>query len=287
MLAFKNSIFVIVLVSVTSTFLMAQQPFDEAIKQKMDLITKEKVLFTAIDYPLLPSNTLQNLSTPSGWSGGRRSYLFFVVGGVFPALYTTPSRPDLITSFGGSFGDPNKRLNVSASINVARVSEIRDLSANLVLSKRVGKASSISVGALQVLANRAISDAPDETFYVAFSHAIQTVKSKIYGYSALGYTIGFGTGRFLYKSPLDIASGKGKYGTGLFANISYEIVPQLNVNAEWSGLNLGCSLGVKPFSKAGVTIGMGAYNLTGYSGDRVMYMAVLGIPFFLKKYKPY
>ena len=285
--ALRKTFFLILLILTCKNSLFAQDDFDESIKRKMEQINSEPVLFAIVNFPLVPSSTVQSITTPTGWGGGNRNYVFAVLGGIFPALYTTPNTPDLIGSIGASLGNPTHIVNVSASVNVTRVTELNDFSANLVVSKRVGKASSIAAGALQIFANPDVSDAPDQTYFIAFSHAIQKVKSRAYGYSALSYTIGFGTGRFLYKSPMDLVTGKGKYGTGVFANVSYEIIPRLNINAEWSGLNLGGSLGFRPLGSHPVSFGIGVYNLTNYSGDRITYLGVVGIPIFLKKRKEY
>lgn len=264
---------------------LGQNVFEEKIRLKLDSLRKEKETGYMGRLLLLPNNSVQSIMTPMGWGGGNTTYLFVVAGGIYPAEYATPKKADLIAAVGLSFGDPKKYVNVSLSANVGRVSELRDFSGNIVLSKQVFKSSSISVGGVQLFASSKISDAPDPTFYVAFSHAVQTVASKSAGHSGLGYTIGFGNGRFLYKSPLDIASGKGRHGTGVFANVSYEIFKNVNINAEWSGLNLGFSSGVRPFNKSPLTIGYGVYNLTRNSGDRVSFMATMAYPFILDKRK--
>ena len=264
----------------------AQTNFDETVDQKMNAFVNEKLLFPQYFNIILPSNNLQSVSTPSGWGGGNNAYAFVVLGGIFPALYADPEKADLISTAGISVGNPVKYVNVSASMNITRVSELRDFSANLLLSRQLPNGSSISVGGLQLFANKSVSDAPDPTFYVAYSHAVQTVKSEVDGFSALGYTIGFGTGRFLHKSPEDVRAGKGRFGTGVFASVSYEVINRLNLNAEWSGLNLGFSMGVRPVKQSAVTMGFGVHNLTRFSGDRVTFLALVGIPVFLKKQRP-
>lgn len=261
----------------------AQNVFESGLRLKMDSLMAEKGEIRLANFIILPNNSVQSIMTPSGWGGGNSTYVFAVLGGVFPALYTDPQKADLIGALGLSFGDPDKYVNVSASVNVTRVSELRDFSMNLILSKQIFRSSSISVGGLQLFASPSVSDAPDATYYIAFSHAVQTVRSKTPGYSGLGYTIGYGNGRFLHKSPLDIESGKGKYGTGFFANVSYEIVRQININAEWSGMNLGFSSGVRPIKNSSLTIGFGIYNLTKYAGDRVQFIGSVGLPISLNK----
>lgn len=267
----------------SSQVVLGQNVFEDKLRIKLDSLRKEKELGFFGDITLLPNNAVQSVMTPSGWGGGNTTYIYAVVGGVYPAEYSDPKKGDLIAAAGISFGDPKKYVNVSAGINIGRVDDLRDLSGNIILSRQVWKASSISVGGLQLFASSSVSDAPDPTFYVAFSHAVQGITSKEGGRSALGYTIGFGTGRFLYKSPLDIASGKGKYGTGVFANISYEILRNVNINAEWSGLNLGFSSGFRPLNRLPLTFGFGVYNLTKNSGDRVSFIGSLAYPFVLDR----
>lgn len=274
-----------IILLVSSKLTLAQTNFDEAINQKMNAFLNEKLLFPEYFNIILPSNNLQSVSTPSGWGGGNNAYLFLVVGGIFPALYANPEQADLISTAGISVGNPVKYVNVSASINITRVSELRDFSGNILLSRQLRNGSSISVGGMQLFASKYVSDAPDPTFYVAYSHAVQSVKSEVDGFSALGYTIGFGTGRFLHKSPDDVRTGKGRYGTGVFASVSYEVINRLNLNAEWSGLNLGFSVGLRPVKQSAVTMGFGVHNLTRFSGDRVSFLALLGVPVFLKKNK--
>ncbi len=257
----------------------SQNTFEKDLSKKMDSLISEKGLIVISQY-MLPNNSISSIMTPSGW-GSYGTFIYGVVGGIYPAGYT--NKADLIASAGITFGSPAKAVNVAASVNIGRVSEVQDLSVNLVLSKEIFKNSSISIGGLQMFADEQISDAPYHTYYVAFSHAVQTLKSKRPGFSPLSYTIGFGTGRFLLKSPFDIDRGKGKYGTGVFASVSYEIFKQVNINAEWSGLNLGFSTGFRPIKNNNLTFGIGIYNLTKYTGDRAGVIATLGLPISLDK----
>lgn len=262
----------------------SQSNFEKSLSKKMDSLIAEKGL-VIISQTMLPNNSVSSIMTPSGW-GSYGTYVFGVVGGVYPTAYT--NKPDLISAFGLTFGNPTRWVNVSASLNITRVSELRDLSANFVLSRAIFESSSISVGGLQLFASPDVSDAPDGTYYIAFSHAVQSVKSKRPGFAALSYTIGFGNGRFLNKSPYDVASGKGEYGTGFFGSLSYEIFKQVNINAEWTGLNLGFSTGFRPIKKSNLTIGLGVTNLlTNYSGDRVGVIGTVGLPISLDKKQIY
>jgi hypothetical protein len=284
---FVKSLYVFMLLLVVSpTILFGQakeNAFERDLKIKLDSLRKEKEVGLAFTGILLPNNAVASVMTPTGWGGGNTTYLYFVAGAVFPVEYATTNRGDMITAVGLSFGDSRKYVNASVSVNMGRVDDFRDFSGNIIISKQVFRASSISVGGIQLFASAAVSDAPDPTFYVAFSHSVQTVTSKSSGHSALGYTIGIGNGRFLYKSPLDNASGKGRYGTGVFANVSYELFRNVNINAEWSGLNLGISSGIRPFNKLPLTVGYGVYNLTRNSGDRVSFLGTVDYPFILDK----
>jgi len=277
--------FLIVLgiVSLFPEITVAQNIFESGLRMKMDSLIAEKGPSNFGNQLLLPNNSVQSIMTPTGWGGGNSTYVFAVIGGVFPAMYVDPKKGDLVGALGISGGNPKKYINASLSVNITRVSELRDLSMNLILSRQIFRGSSISVGGLQLLASKTVSDAPDGTYYIAYSHAAQSIRSRTPGYSGLSYTIGYGVGRFLYKSPFDIKNGKGKYGTGFFANVSYEVIRQINLNAEWSGMNLGFSSGVRPLRGSALTFGFGVYNLTKYSGDRVQYIGSLGLPISLGK----
>lgn len=268
------------------TYSSPANPFEAALKLKMDSLIAEKGPLNSAGQVLLPNNSVQSIMTPTGWGGGNAFYAFGVIGGVFPAMYTTPNKGDLVAAVGVSGGNSKKYINASVSMNITRVDEllkgqIRDASLNIILSRQIFNGSSISIGGLGMFASPAVSDAPDASYYIAFSRSAQGVRSRTPGYSGLSYTIGYGVGRFLYKSPLDIANNKGKFGTGFFANISYELLRQININAEWSGMNLGFSSGVRPIRGSALTFGFGVYSLTKYSGDRVQYIGSLGLPISL------
>jgi hypothetical protein len=274
--------FLFISLSIIPKLNFAQNAFEKDLKTKMDSLISDRGLIV-ISQSMLPNNSVSSIMTPTGW-GSYGSFAFAVLGGIYPAGYT--DKADLIGTAGVTFGNPMRFVNISASVNVTRVSELKDLSYNLILSKQLFKSSSVSVGGLQLFPSK-LSDAPYDTYFIAFSHAVQTTPSKRPGFSALGYTIGFGTGRFLNKSPWDIDRGKGKYGTGFFASVSYEIIKQVNLNAEWSGLNLGFSTGIRPIKNNNLTFGLGVYNLTKFSGDRVGMIGTIGLPVSLDRQKLY
>jgi hypothetical protein len=262
-----------------SKFAFSQNAFESALKKKMDSLAVVRTPKYA-KQALLPNDAIQSVMTPSGW-GGYGAYVFGGVGGVYPAVYT--HIPDLTSSVGFCVGNSAKAVNFAASVNIGKVRDISDLTANFILSRRIFSGSSISIGGLQLLANSIISDSPGETFYFAFSHSVQTIPSKTLGYSALTYTIGVGNGRFLLKSPFDVEAGKGKYGTGVFGSVSYELIKRININAEWTGMNLGISTGIRPLSGSPFSLGLGVSDLTRYTSDKPSMIFSMGYPLSLSR----
>ena len=268
----------VVLISAGKAF--GQDGFEKTLSRKFDsLLTRDK---TQDQHDiLLPNDAPQTLTTPSGF-GGYGTYLFGAIGGVYPQVYTT--RADLILSGGISYGDPFRIVNVAASINLTDLHRLRDFSANFIVSRVIAEGSSISAGGLQLFADKQQSDAPGETYYIAFSHAVQSLPSETEGASKLTYTIGIGNGRFYLKSPDDVAAGRGNHGTGVFANVSYEVFEHVNLIAGWSGINLAVSTGFRPFDNA-LSFGFGVANLTRYSADKADLIFTVGYPLALTREK--
>jgi hypothetical protein len=202
------------------------------------------------------------------------------VGGIYPQVYTY--KPDLAASGGFCVGNPLKAVNFAAIVNMLDVNRFRNFSYSFILSRIIFTGSSISIGGLQLFPNKNQTDFPYATFYIAYSHAVQTLPSKSQGASALTYTIGIGNGRFLIKSGDDILTGKGKHGTAVFGNVSYEVIKHVNLNAEWTGLNLAFSAGIRP-SKVPVSLGIGVANLTNYSNDKPGMIFSIGYPLSLTR----
>lgn len=255
-----------------------QNDFERSVQQKMDSLLALVKDENLQDY-LVPDDALQTITTPSGW-GGYGTYLFGDIGGIYPQVYHTDA--DLIASGGVSFGNPFKAANIALSMNMTNVHRFRDFSGNFMVSRVVAAGSSISIGGLQLFAGKHYSDAPGQTYYFAFSHAVQSLPSLTPGCSRLTYSIGIGNGRFYLKSPDDIAAGRGKDGTAVFGSISYEVIHHVNVIAEWSGTNLGISTGFRPF-KQPLSFGVGIVDLTRYSGDKPGMILTVGYPLALSR----
>lgn len=256
----------------------AQDNFETALQKKIHALAAT----INEDTELYPNDAPQSLMTPSGW-GGWGTYLYGDMGGAYPEVYTA-NKVDLGMSAGISMGDPEKFVNVAVNGNMTDVHRFSDFSMDFSISRSLFGGSSISVGGWQLFANPSQSDAPEATFYVAFSHSVQTLPSKTPEYSKLTYTIGIGNGRFLEKSEFDIAAGKGKYGTAVFGAVSYEIFKNVNLNAEWDGMNLGFSFGVNPFKgPIPLSFGIGVTNLTSYSADKPTMIFSFGFPLSLNR----
>lgn len=255
-----------------------QNAFEYLLEKKLDSLAKAKP--SKLTNELSPNDAMKSVMTPTGF-GGFGTYVFGGIGGVYPAVYT--NKGDMVSSVGFCVGNSEKLFNFAASTNITKVTSLSDISANFILSKKIFTGTSMSVGALQIFAHAVQSDAPGGTYYAAISHAVQTVRSKTQGYSALTYTIGFGNGRFIQKSPYDIAAGRGSRGTGVFGNISYELFKRVNIIAEWTGLNLGFSTGLRPLKNSPFSIGIGVSDLTRYSSDKPSVMFSMGYPLALTR----
>lgn len=255
----------------------AQSTFEGALQKQMDLLLAPVAV---VKDELLPNPVLQSLTAPSGW-GGFGSYVFGGIGGNYIQPYG--EHADFISFAGFCFGDPERAVNVAVSFNATDISTVSNFSGNVSVSRRVLTGSSISAGAMQLFSDPKVTDAPGATIYVAFSHAIQSLPSELNpGSSRLSYTIGIGTGRFYRKSPRDIQAGRGAHGTAIFGSISYELFKKVNFNVEWSGMNLGCSFGIKPFEKP-LAFGIGLTNLTRFSSDKVNASFVICYPLSIKR----
>jgi hypothetical protein len=228
---------------------------------------------------LFPNDAAQTVTIPSGY-GGYGTYLFGGLGGVYPQIYHTDA--DLIAFGGICTGDPVRAVNVAAGLNMTDVHRFRDFSANFNISRVVAAGTSISAGGLQLFTRKAQSDSPDATFYLVFSHAVQSLPSATEGCSKLTYTIGIGNGRFYSKSPADIAAGRGSNGTAIFGGLSYEIMKRFNLVGEWDGTNLGISAGLRPFKNL-LSISVGAVNITRFSGDKPDLLLAVGYPLSLSR----
>lgn len=254
-----------------------QNAFERAIEKKMDSLAAAPAIFKKAELP--PNDAVQSVMTPTGF-GGYGAYVFGGLGATYPQVYTHIA--DGIGSAGFCLGDPSRLINFAAAVNVGKLRDFNDFSYNFILSRKLGAGTSLSAGALQLFANAGVSDSPIATFYFAVSHSVQSLPSAYGPWSRLTYTVGAGNGRFWQKSPDDAKAGKGTHGTGIFGSVSYEVFKRVNLNAEWSGVNLGFSAGVRPLKNSPLSFGLGVTNLTSYSASKPSLVGSFGFPLSLE-----
>lgn len=222
--------------------------------------------------PVLPPNLLgKSMMTPTAWGGEGGGTVFAGLGGTFPQIYTT--KPDMIGVAGLAFGAPRDKLGVILMMNVNDVSKFRTFSGNIILHRRLSNAEAVAIGGIHLFPSVRSDAGP--SYFIVYSHAVQSLVSASNGVSRLHYSIGAGTGRFYTKSPADqILRGRNYRGTLLFANASFEAKPWLNLTAEWSGVNLHSGISVRPHPSLPF-INLGLADLTRASGERVRFVASL------------
>ena len=205
--------------------------------------------------------SIKSLMTPTGW-GSIGTYAFASIGGTFPQPYKDYS--DLTGGAGIATGNCEKLVSIAGIFNFTKVTSFKSYSGSLVVSRRLAQGSSISAGALYLFTQKNKLD-PGPSYYLVFSHASQNIPSEEYLTSKFCYSIGIGNGRFYDKSPKDIAAGKGVHGTAVFGNVSYEMFNNININAEWTGLNLVFSTAWRPNYKW-PAFAAGVADITSTSG---------------------
>jgi hypothetical protein len=226
-------------------------------------------LDTASEIPQLTNWAAKGLMTPAAW-GASEPFVFWHLGGTFPQAYTTMS--DMGAGIGGGFGDSRRNVGIVGILNIHDVSEFNTLSGSVIASRELGRGHALSAGALMLFADSRSDAGP--TFYIAYSHASRRVASKrTPGYSRLSYTVGVGNGRFYEKSNSDVLAGRGRYGTGVFGNLSFGIRDNLNANIEWTGLNLAFGGSWRPNIRTRLpfflpSLSIGVTDILRTSGDR-------------------
>ena len=221
----------------------------------------------------LPNNYGKSITTPVAWCASG-NVVFAGVGGTRPSSYSPASDGACLIGIG--VGDPREYVALQGAIVSLDLTGWQDYSLSLQLSRELGHADAISIGAESIMLTGE-GDA-DQSFYIVYSKGVQgePFVNRSNGQSRLHYSIGAGTNRFARKSPFDIANGKGRNGTALFTNIAYDVFGAFNAIVDWNGVNLNAGAS-KSFTLIGfpVVATFGAADLTNNSGDRVR--AVFGI----------
>lgn len=219
-----------------------------------------------------PNRAAKSLTIPTGW-GASWGDVFFGGGITKPAAYTTKS--DAAVAFGMGLGNPVKNIGIEIVPTGWDVSKFDNFALDLKIHHILNNTSSIAIGGENLFADPKKTDR-GQTYYIVFSHVFQGVHTDDPNISAFHGTIGFGSGRFVEKSPLDIQSGKGKNGTYVFGALAYQIYDSTNFIIDWNGLNLSTGFGLAPFHSIPVGFILGVTDIARYSGDRVRLIASLG-----------
>jgi hypothetical protein len=225
--------------------------------------------------PLWPNSADTGILTPGGW-GASAGMVFVGAGTVTPQVYTNHSDGSVGAGFG--LGNPEKNMGVELSVAMMDVDKMDNFSYGIKVHHIIADGTSIALGGINLFHDKNKSDA-DESFYVAISHAVQSLPSEYQpNQSKLHVSVGVGNGMFSRMSPDDIAAGKGKHGTRVFGSTAYEVFKATNIIVEWSGINMnsGISTGLLTFDEnIPVTLTVAAGDMTHYSGDGVRLLCAL------------
>lgn len=232
----------------------------------------------SLAFPVSPNMHGKSLTTPVGW-GASGGVIYFGAGGTVNSPYS--NKADGSAAFGLGVGNPKKSLGAQMTIVSLDMNQWDRYSMYLHFSRSLGKGTAVGVGVENIM----LSDGgdADESYYAVVSHSVQArqLRNKK-GKSKLHFSVGVGSGRFGEKSSLDIASGKGRYGSYVFGNAAYELFNTCNAIVDWSGINLNAGLS-KTFiiQKIPLSVTVGAADLTRNSGDGVRFTFGVGTGFKL------
>ncbi|MEI6946702.1 hypothetical protein V9K67_05825 [Paraflavisolibacter sp. H34] len=202
--------------------------------------------------------------SPTGW-GSTESFAFISGGGSPRQLYGT--RPNYAFVAGVGLGDARKLVSLMGIANFNDASQPgKSMSYSIVASRSLKRWGSISAGALHLFSDTAVSDGM-HSFYFAYSNTFKKLPRLSLDHPRLTFTVGVGSGAFYKRSPADIRQVKSRYGTGLFANLSYELIRRVHLTAEWTGMNLALT-GMVRLPEFWPCLFAGVADLTHYSGDR-------------------
>lgn len=223
----------------------------------------------------LPPALLMNLSIPNGAAKGLMTptaqgaayKAVFLGAGYTNDVPYNEGAPDGTLSGGIGLFDPVGAVGVQLGATMADVSGVGNFSFSIKVHRYLGHGTTLAVGGESLFSDTHVSDFDSESYFAVVSHAFGFAKNRR-GLSRIHASAGFGSGRFLNKTPADVAAGKGERGTGVFGNLALEILPDVNVVGEWTGTNLSAGLGLVvpvPGMPLGVVVGM--TDLTDQSGD--------------------
>jgi len=233
----------------------------------------------------------QGIYAPSG-NGAWGNMVYAGVGFTSPQPFY--ANEDMIATVGFGLGNPAKNFGLQVSTDLQSVRNHERYSFNAKVHRYLGKGVSMAFG----LENFYLQNHPasyrnsPKNVYLAMTQDFRYKVSPAKFGSRFSYSIGVGIGRFSKLSPLDIAQENGlnideKYrGTYLFGAAQFRVSKWLNYHIEWSGVNLNSGLSVNgKVWKVPFKLMVGVADLTPYSGDRLRFIAGLGIAYRFENVK--
>lgn len=228
---------------------------------------------------VLPNSHAKSLTTPSGW-GAAYGTFYAGVSGTTDTPYAKDDAMDGGAAIGLGVWDPVEYVGVQVTLINLDITEWNNYGMNVHVHRFLGCANSVAVGVENIRLTENDGDA-EESYYAVFSQGVvcdpfineKTLRTRLH------FSVGIGSGRYSEKSPLDIADGKGKYGTAVFGNVSYELFDSFNLVTEWNGVNLNVGAG-KTFhldEDVPLIILGGVGDLTDNSGDGARLFGGIGI----------
>jgi hypothetical protein len=213
---------------------------------------------------------------------------------VAPGIYDADDKGvDAVMAAGFGVGNIVKNFGLQAQVNRYAVVMGDRWGASFQISRYLGKGVAVGFGSDNVLSwgSNRIPFAPT-SWYMSVSQKLKYVKSEGFA-SRIGYTVGFGTGRFASISSYEKSIGKGiniwndKYvGSIIYGALTVDLLKWLEADVEWSGRNLHAGLGLNFTTwKFPTRIIVGAADLTSFTGDKVRLFAGLGVAYQFKDVK--
>ena len=213
-----------------------------------------------------PNIHAKSMTIPEA-AGASGNVVFIGGGGTYQSAYS--NRPDGAIVFGYGLGNAQK-LGVQLMLNSLNMDKWDQYSFSAHVFRELNDYRAIGMG-VESIPLTSGGDAP-VSYYAVYSAGVQNRHfiNKNDGHSKLCYSIGAGSGRFAYNSPVDVQNGKNIHGTYVFGSLAYEVAGAFNVISEWNGLNLNIGVSKTFWLPYGFpcSVIVGAADLTKYSGDR-------------------
>lgn len=216
-----------------------------------------------------PGINSKSMTTPVAWAV-KPGTIFGYVGGTNPAPYTIRYDGAAVVGFG--IGEPKKYVGIQCGLVFLDLSGLARYALKMKISHHLSQSNAIAFGIENIVLQDSASPSDGrESYYVVYSKGIQNnfFINKKNKKTELHYSVGIGTGRFRETSDYDIDAKKGRFGTAIFGNISYDMLGLMSVICDWNGVNLnaGLSKTIKLNKNVQFGLNIGYSDLTMNSGN--------------------